>query len=630
MNATIHDILYKYWGYRQFREKQEEIITSVLEGNDTLGLLPTGGGKSITFQVPAMLFDGIAIVITPLISLMKDQVDNLRQRHIKALYIHSGLRYTEIRNAIDKCIYGDYKFLYISPERLSSASFMDSLRLMKVSFLVVDEAHCISQWGYAFRPSYLKISSIRKIFPNIPVLALTASATKEVITDIIDKLEFRGNTVIRKSFRRENLSYIVRRTENKQERLINIIKKTTGSCIVYVRSRKKTKLIAEDLSIHGISADYYHAGLSNEEKQDKQDKWKNGTTQVIVATNAFGMGIDKPDVRVVTHLDVPNSIEEYYQEAGRAGRDSKRAYAVMLASPRDKSILLKRISEAFPPKDTIKEIYVRLCNFLEISLGGGFDKLYEFNFNLFCTTFKYPASIASNALKILTQTQYIEYIEEVDTLSKILILANKRDLYDIKGITPRSDEILELILRNYTGLYADYVTIDELSIAYKFNIPLQDIYDTLIFLNKQHVIHYIPRRRTAYIYFPCSRVEPRHLEITKEVYEKGKERLEKRINSIIAYAENDSTCREKMILEYFGEKANDCNRCDICIEHKKKKNDNIQEIQEGILYMLSLKPRKMIEFIDTLSFNNDAIINQLRFLCDEGKILYADDIFTLK
>lgn len=630
MKTGIHDILYKYWGYRQFREKQEEIITSVLEGTDTLGLLPTGGGKSITFQVPAMLLDGITLVVTPLISLMKDQVDNLRRRHIKALYIHSGLRYSEIRNTIDKCIYGDYKFLYVSPERLSSAAFMDSLRLMKVSLLVVDEAHCISQWGYDFRPSYLNIASVRKIFPDIPVLALTASATKEVIADIIDKLEFRGKRVIRKSFRRENLSYIVRRTENKQEKLLDIINKTTGSCIVYARSRQKTKQIAEYLTTHGITADYYHAGLSNEEKQDKQDKWKDGITQVIVATNAFGMGIDKPDVRVVAHLDVPNSIEEYYQEAGRAGRDSKRAYAIMLTSPRDKAVLRKRISETFPPKETIKEIYVRLCNFLEIGLGGGFDKLYDFNFNLFCTTFKYPAAIASNALKILTQAQYIEYIEEVDTLSKIMILADKRDLYEIKGSTAQNDKILELILRNYTGLYADYVTIDEFSIAYKFNIPLQDIYDTLIFLNRQHVIHYIPRRRTSYIYFPCSRVEPRHLEITKEVYEKGKERLEKRINSIIAYAENDNNCRERMILEYFDEKASDCGKCDICVEHKKKKKDNIKEIQEGILYMLSLKPRKLNDFTGTLSFSKEAIINQLRFLCDEGKITYNGEIFTLK
>lgn len=630
MSANIHDILYKYWGYRHFREKQEEIIKSVLAGNDTLGLLPTGGGKSITFQVPAMLLDGITIVVTPLISLMKDQVDNLRRRHIKALYIHSGLRYSEIRNTIDKCIYGEYKFLYISPERLSSATFMESLRLMKVALLVVDEAHCISQWGYDFRPSYLNIASVRDVFPKIPILALTASATNEVIADIKDKLRFRNETVIRKSFKRDNLSYIVRHTENKQEKLSDILKTTTGSCIVYARSRKKTKLIADYLTDNGITADYYHAGLSNEEKQDKQDKWKNDELQVIVATNAFGMGIDKPDVRIVTHVDVPNSLEEYYQEAGRAGRDSKRAFAVMLVSPRDKAILKRRVSETFPPKETIKEIYVRLCNFLEIGLGGGFDKLYDFNFNLFCSTFKYPATIASNALKILTQSGYIEYIEEVDTLSKIMILADKRELYDIKGSTPENDKILELILRSYTGLYADYVEIDEFSIAYKYNIPLQDIYDTLIFLNRQHLIHYIPRRRTSYIYFPCSRVEPRHIDIPKEVYEKGKSRLENRINSMIAYAENENQCREKILLEYFDETATDCGRCDICIERKKKRKNSIQEIQEGIFYMLSLKPCGISDFTTTLSFDNKEIINQLRFLCDEGKIKCNGEIFSLK
>ncbi len=625
---SIHAILKKYWGYDSFRDKQEEIIASVLEGKDTLGLLPTGGGKSLTFQVPSMLIDGITIVITPLVSLMKDQVDNLRKRGIKAVYIHSGLRYREIQNAIDKCIYGNYKFLYISPERLSSDSFLDSLRLMPVSLLVVDEAHCISQWGYDFRPAYLKIAVVRSMFPDIPVLALTASATKEVVADIMAKLEFRSDNVVRKSFRRENLHYIVRFTENKLNRLIKILSTTTGSCIVYARSRNKTKLIAEALQQEHFKADYYHAGLSSEEKKDKQEKWQRNEIKIIVATNAFGMGIDKPDVRIVAHIDVPNSIEEYYQEAGRAGRDQKKAYAVMLSSPHDKSTLKRRISDAFPPKDTIREIYVRVCNYLEVGIGEGFEQMYEFNFNLFCSTFKYPPVIVHSALTLLTQLQYFQYIEEMETQSRIMILVDKSQLYNIPNATSVNDAVLEAILRNYTGLYSDYIFIDEASIAYKHKFNLNDVFETLIFLNRQHIIHYIPRRRTPYIFFTCSRIEPKHLEITKEIYDVGKKRLEDRINAMIGYAFNTDRCRESLILKYFDEPTVcDCGRCDVCIEKRHKKSDNIQEIQDGIFYMLSLKPRTLQEFTETLSFNGSSIIDMLRFLSGEGKITLKDGVF---
>lgn len=630
MGNSIHDILFKYWGYKSFRDKQEEIINSILAGKDTLGLLPTGGGKSITFQVPAMIFEGLTVVVTPLISLMKDQVDNLRKKHIKAVYIHSGLKPVEIRNTIDKCIYGDYKFLYISPERISSESFISNLRHMPVSLLVVDEAHCISQWGYDFRPSYFNISAIREIFPDIPTLALTASATPEVISDIMEKLAFRDKIVIRKSFCRENLSYIVRRTENKLDKLLDIVTKTTGTCIVYARSRKKTKLIAEYLQENGISADFFHAGLSHEEKQDKQDKWMNNQIRVIVATNAFGMGIDKPDVRVVVHVDVPNSIEEYYQEAGRAGRDLKKSYAVMLSAPHDKATLKKRIAETFPPISFIKEVYERVCNFLDVGLGDGFDHTYEFNFNLFCTVFKYQPTTTGNALKILTQSKYLEYIEEVETMSRIMILVDKQHLYNIPETTELNDRILEIILRNYTGLFADYIFIDEFSISYKYKISLDDIYQTLLNLNRLHILHYIPRKRTPYIYFPCSRVEPRHIEIPDNVYVAGERRLEKRINSIIDYAFNQDRCRESLILKYFGEKPCDCGRCDICIEQKRNKNDNMQEVQRGILYMLSLKPCSLSDFTATLNFKAENIIAMLRFLLDEGHIIFTDDKFRLK
>lgn len=630
MRDIIHEVLHKYWGYDAFRDKQEEIILSVLHGKDTLGLLPTGGGKSLTFQVPGMVFDGLTIVITPLIALMKDQVDGLRGRNIKAAFIHSGLRYGEIRNIIDKCIYGKYKFLYISPERLSSESFADSLQRMPVSFITVDEAHCISQWGYDFRPSYLKIASIRKIFPDIPILALTASATPEVADDIMDKLEFKGRTLMRKSFRRENISYIVRQQENKIKKLQSVLSETFGCCIIYVRSRAKTKLIAEELKSWGLSAEYFHAGLSTEEKRDRQDRWKSGEIRIIVATNAFGMGIDKPDVRLVIHLDLPSSLEEYYQEAGRAGRDGKKSYALLLASSQDKSVLKRRISETFPPKDFIKKVYIRICDFLEIGLGGGFDKLFDFNFKLFCITFKFPEVQTHSALKILTSCRYIDYIEEVDTMSRIMILVNKSELYNVPGMTEEMDRIFEIILRSYSGFFADYVFIDEASISYRYQISQQAIYETLLLLNRSHIIHYIPRKRTSYIYFPSSRVEPRHLLITEDAYEKGKFRLEHRINSMLDYAFDTNKCRELKILQYFGEEsASDCHQCDICKEQKNKKSPCEKELSDSIKYMLSLKGRTVEDFVETLSFPKNEIIEMLRFMADEGMIQYKDGIFSL-
>lgn len=630
MQNEIYNILEEYWGYTNFREKQEEIINSILNGKDTLGLLPTGGGKSITFQVPGMILEGITIVITPLISLMKDQVDNLLKRDIKALYLHSGMRKRQIDNAIDKCLYGNYKFLYISPERLASESFISNLRLMNVSLIVVDEAHCISQWGYDFRPSYLNISKIRDLFPSVPVLALTASATAEVINDITTTLKFRNGNIFKKSFHRDNIYYLVRYTEDKMEKLKNILRKTNGSAIVYVRSRRKSKMISDELQAAGFSADFYHAGLITEEKQDKQDKWQKNQIQTIVATNAFGMGIDKPDVRTVVHIDVPNSLEEYYQEAGRAGRDLKRSYAVMLAAPIDKVTLKRRIAETFPPKETITKVYERVCNFLEIGIGEGFEQLYEFNLDLFCSTFKYKRQIVENSLKILTQSKYFEYIEEIETQSRIMILVNKSDLYNINGSNPTFDRILELLLRNYTGLYADYVFIDEHSLSYKYDIPFQDIINALIFFNRQHVLHYIPRRRTPYIFMTSSRVDIKYVEYPKYAYEDSKARLEKRINSMIKYTFNSEECREKIILEYFGEKAKECNHCDICIERKKPAKKRPQEIQEGIMYMLSLKPRTIKEFTDTLNFKESETINMLRFLTDEGFIILRDGIYYSK
>lgn len=623
----INNILNKYWGYTGFRELQEDIIMSVLEGHDTLGLMPTGGGKSITFQVPTLAMEGLALVITPIISLMKDQVDNLRVRGIKATYLHSGLTMSERRKAIERCVNGNYKFLYISPERLGSDSFIEQVKLMNVCLIVVDEAHCISQWGYDFRPSFLKIADIRKVKPKAPVLALTATATPLVVNDIQEKLNFTRQNVFAKSFVRDNLSYVVRRTEDKIGQLVRIVHSVPGTSIVYVRSRKKTKQISDELNSRGISADYYHAGISNEEKEDKQNRWKSGELRVIVATNAFGMGIDKPDVRSVVHIDIPNSLEEYYQEAGRAGRDGKRSYVVLLVSRTDKAALKKRIAESFPDKQFVKDVYEKVSDFLKIFVGEGYMQTCEFNFALFCKQFQLPLSPTHNALKILTRAGYIDYIEEIDTQARVMIKANKEDLYHIPPTSNDNvDVVLQALLRNYTGLFADYVFINEPLISYKTGISEHDIYESLIILTKMHILHYIPRKRTPYIIYTTARENKSDLIIPKYAYQDLKERLEERINAVIRYAYAEEGCRESIITNYFGENiVRRCGCCDLCIDEKKKHNHSDKDIQDGILYMTSLKPRTAQEIVDTLSFPHEEVYAMLRFLVEEGFVQKLSD-----
>ena len=623
----IHNILNKYWGYTGFRELQEDIIMSVLEGHDTLGLMPTGGGKSITFQVPTLAMEGLALVITPIISLMKDQVDNLRVRGIKATYLHSGLTMSERRKAIERCVNGNYKFLYISPERLGSDSFIEQVKQMNVCLIVVDEAHCISQWGYDFRPSFLKIADIRKVKPKAPVLALTATATPLVVNDIQEKLNFTRQNVFAKSFVRDNLSYVVRRTEDKIGQLVRIVHSVPGTSIVYVRSRKKTKQISDELNSRGISADYYHAGITNEEKEDKQNRWKSGELRVIVATNAFGMGIDKPNVRSVIHIDIPNSLEEYYQEAGRAGRDGKRSYVVLLVSRTDKAVLKKRIVESFPDKQFVKDVYEKVSDFLRIFVGEGYMQTCDFNFALFCKQFQLPLLPTHNALKILTRAGYIDYIEEIDTQARVMIKANKEDLYHIPPTSNVNvDVVLQALLRNYTGLFADYVFINEPLISYKTGISEQDIYQSLIILTKMHILHYIPRKRTPYIVYTTARENKSDLIIPKYAYQDLKERLEERINAVIRYAYAEEGCRESIITNYFGENiVRRCGCCDLCIDEKKKHNHSDKDIQDGILYMTSLKPRTAQEIVDTLSFPHEEVYAMLRFLVEEGFVQKLSD-----
>lgn len=570
--SRFRQILKQYWGYDSFRSLQEEIITSVYEGKDTLGLMPTGGGKSLTFQVPTLLMDGICIVVTPLIALMKDQVDNLRRRGIKATAVHSGMSREEIVIALENCIYGNYKFLYVSPERLKTELFLCKLIHLNVCLIAVDESHCISQWGYDFRPSYLSIADLREHLPNVPVLALTATATPEVINDIQEKLHFRTKNVFQKSFERKNIAYILRRTDDKLFEIIRILNKVPGSAIVYVRSRKRTKDIAVELQRSGIDADFFHAGLTSDEKIRKQNNWKSGKCRVIVCTNAFGMGIDKPDVRLVLHFELPSSLEEYFQEAGRAGRDEQKAYAVALYSSRDQAQLKKRIPDTFPDKELIRDVYEKLAYFFEIGINMGIETGHNFVIERFCSVFKYNMIQVHHALKILDLSGYIEYIEDTDRQSKLLFTTQRDDLYKSSGFSPEIENLLQVTLRSYTGLFSDYIYINETLLAQRTGQTAHEVYEGLKLLSAHRIIHYVPAKKVPVIYYVQDREEAGNLRIPSEVYEERKKRLKHRIEQVVYYGSSETTCRSRLLLNYFGEKnAADCGHCDVCLAKKQKK-----------------------------------------------------------
>ena len=618
MPLSIHDILNRHWGYSSFRPMQEEIIASVLSGHDTLGLLPTGGGKSITFQVPALALDGLTIVVTPLISLMKDQVDNLRAVGIKAVCLHSGLTRAEHRLGIDRCRLGKAKLLYISPEKLQSKTFIEQLRDMPVCLIVVDEAHCISQWGYDFRPSYLRICQLRGLFPAAPVLALTASATPEVVDDIMSKLQFKERNLFARSFSRDNISYIVRSDNEKDRQLLRILLSTHGSAIVYVRSRLRTREIAELLSKNGISADYYHAGLAPEEKSQKQERWKNEDIRVIVATNAFGMGIDKPDVRVVVHIDPPSSLEEYYQEAGRAGRDGLPSFAVMVVSQPDKATLTRRLNEAFPEKDVIRKVYEHACNFLEVAVGSGYNTLHEFNFALFCERFGFRPPVARNALAILTRAGYIDYTDEISSRARVMVTVSKRELYDLR-LPDEADSVLQLLLRTYTGLFADFVYISEELIASRLRMTADAVYNALVTLARNHVLSYVPRKVSPYLLFTTSRELPKRLEFPRAIYEDQRRRMELRIEAMRDFMFSDSECRVNRMLRYFGEMPQQpCGQCDVC-RSKRKSSESEASLQKSILYLASHPGGcEVSDICGQLRLGPDRVIPLVREMADKG------------
>ena len=642
--TSYQDILRQYWGYDDFRGIQREIIESIGSGHDTLGLMPTGGGKSITFQVPALSKEGTCIVITPLIALMKDQVENLRRRGIRAAAIYSGLTREEIVITLENCIFGAVKILYVSPERLSSELFQTKLRHMHVSFITVDEAHCISQWGYDFRPSYLEIAKIRKFLPGIPVLALTATATPQVVDDICDKLSrnvecgmWNENShipfnVFRMSFERRNLAYVVRQTTDKREQLIHILNNVKGTAIVYTRSRRRTKEFAELLNEAGISATFYHAGLDTATKDERQIAWQNDKTRVMVATNAFGMGIDKPDVRVVIHVDCPDSVEAYFQEAGRAGRDGQKAYAVLLYNDADHRKLEKRISDTFPEKDFIREVYEHLAYFYQIGVGSGYNHTFEFNIDKFCHAFRHFPIQVDSALKILNRAGYIEYTEEQDNQARVMFTVSRNELYRLENNTDNEERVITALLRNYGGLFTDYNYIDESFIAQQCGLQSQQVYLILKNLSQRHILHFIPQKKTPYIRYAQRREDKEHIQLMPVIYEERKAQFTERIHAMIAYATNDSVCRSRQLLRYFGEdNDHDCRQCDVCLSHRPEgmvSEPRLNEAMEKILDLLNDgKPHPITDLRD-IQLPSDELNAAIDYLFQEEYIRQDDGLLT--
>ncbi|MBN2485951.1 MAG: RecQ family ATP-dependent DNA helicase [Bacteroidales bacterium] len=621
------DILKKYWGYESFRPVQESIIHSVMEGKDTLGLLPTGGGKSITFQLPALANKGACLVVTPLIALMSDQVNRLLSMGIKAVAIHSGIGRHEMQVVLDNAMYGAYKLIYVSPERLDSDDFRNRLRHTDISFIAVDEAHCISQWGYDFRPSYLRIKAVRDLKPEIPVLALTATATPKVVNDIQLKLGFKGNHVISTSFERKNLVYYVRHSESKYNDLLKIIASVGGAGIIYARSRKKTKEIADLLRREKISADYYHAGLNYEVRTKKQHDWMSGKTRVIAATNAFGMGIDKPDVRFVVHIDFPDSIEEYFQEAGRAGRDNKKAFAVLIAGTRDKMVLNKRIADSFPDTTFIKNVYNAVCNYLKVPIGGGRGIAFDFDLQAFVSAYKLHPVQTFNALKLLEQQGYLTLTDELQNSSRVYFAVDRDDLYRFQVKNSSFDGFIKLVLRSYTGLFTEYVPINEETLAKRAGLTRDMVYQYFVRLAKMNIIKYIPGKKSALLVFTEERMGDKSIFISAENYHYRKERFVKQIEAISNYAFSTTKCRNVILLDYFGDTtATDCGQCDYCRGKTRVfGNEEKAAITNYILSTLKTAPCFPEELAEKAKFDPEWLSETAMNLLNDEKIRYSNE-----
>ena len=641
--STYKEILKHYWGYDDFRGIQQQIIESIGLGHDTLGLMPTGGGKSLTFQVPGLTLEGVCIVVTPLIALMKDQVQHLRQRGILAAAIFSGMSHDDILRVLENCILGRTKFLYVSPERLSSEFFVSKLRHIRVSFITVDEAHCISQWGYDFRPSYLEIANIRTLLPNVPILALTATATPKVVDDICERLSLpkannqkqtsdsteNGFHVFRMSFERKNLTYSVKTATDKLQELVHTLSNTTGSAIVYVRSRRRAKEIAEELTKRGLSATFYHAGLEHEVKDQRQRDWQQDRTRIIVATNAFGMGIDKPDVRLVMHYDCPDSIEAYFQEAGRAGRDGKSAQAIMLYNNSDNAKLTKRIDDTFPPKDEVREVYEHLAYFFQIATGDGFGITREFNIDVFCQRFHHFPIRVHSALQILQRAGYLEYDPAPDQQTRVRFLLERQTLYQLENLSEQEDRLIVALLRNYGGLFADFGYIDEALIAQHSGLRPVTLHEVLKSLAHKHIIQYIPRQQVPTIHYLQRREDSEHIKLSPDVYEQRHEQYRQRIIAMLNYMQDNLHCRSRMLLEYFGEKdTHDCGQCDVCMQQTEGPKAAIP-CEQQILQLLGDGQRHLLSELHLLPLSTDSIDMALRKLLAEEQILMEDGFIRI-
>ncbi len=627
--SDYRQILTRYWGYSGFRPVQEEIVASAGSGRDTLALLPTGGGKSITFQVPAMAREGICLVITPLIALMKDQVENLKKRGIKALMIHSGLSRDEISMALDNAVFGDFKFLYLSPERITTELFRAKVVSMNVNLIAVDEAHCISQWGYDFRPAYLKIAELRELLPGVPVLALTATATPEVADDIQNRLGFTEKNVIRKSFERKNLVYVVRKTEDKVGEMLRIAERIKGTGIVYVRSRKKCKALSDILVHHGITAGYYHAGLSFEEQNRIQEEWQKDRLRVIVSTNAFGMGIDKPEVRFVIHIDLPDNPESYFQEAGRAGRDEKKAWAILLYSPSDERVVNQRIEVNFPGIPKVREVYHALGSFLQVPYGTGKEQSYDFILSDFLRLYRFNAMVALSSLEVLVREGYIEMSDEINNPSRVHFIVSRDDLYKFQVKNAAFDSFIKLLLRSYSGLFSQYVAIDEHLLAKRSGLKFDDIYKYLLALSNQQIVNYIPRKKNPVVTYLDERLPESSLHISPENYRIRKERYIYRQMEMLRYAQSENKCRSQFLLAYFGETGvRRCGQCDVCL---KRNEVGLSEYEfdlvvEAVKKVLSKERLSLEQLVEQTGLPPEKSLKVIEWLIDHNKIKRGQDL----